>query len=66
MTTDAATGQTQEDDFHVMIKARPGDLKVHIYVQGMGDGPTAFMKGGSVVKNGNGDATLSTGTLPRF
>ncbi|OJJ89635.1 uncharacterized protein ASPGLDRAFT_21717 [Aspergillus glaucus CBS 516.65] len=37
ITTDAATGRTQEDDFHVTIKARPGDLRVHIYVQGMGN-----------------------------
>lgn len=36
---DAATDQTQEDDFHVTIKARRGDLKVHIYVHGMCNGP---------------------------
>lgn len=37
-----------------MIKARPGDRKIHIYFQGMSDGPTTFddikMKGESVVE----------------
>ncbi|KAK2798276.1 hypothetical protein FQN50_008881 [Emmonsiellopsis sp. PD_5] len=63
-------GQTRPDDYHVSIVVKPGQWKVHIYVDGLADGPTAFdnltIKGESIMKPKITvrDPTLSIGDLP--
>ncbi|KAM5450144.1 hypothetical protein MaudCBS49596_004518 [Microsporum audouinii] len=65
LSTTMYNGETIEDEPHITLILRPGQWKVHIYVNVLaGELDNVTMKGESVLRNGVLDATLSTGTYP--
>ncbi|KAM5456900.1 hypothetical protein MaudCBS49596_001142 [Microsporum audouinii] len=67
-TTLLSTGETFSDDEHISIMVKQGDFDIQIYLDDIGEGPTAFdnlrMKGESVMKRSKLRQDLSTGTYP--
>ncbi|KAK2758827.1 hypothetical protein FQN54_003519 [Arachnomyces sp. PD_36] len=69
-TTNILTGVPVADEVHISVTFKPGNMKVHVYLDNVTEGPTAFddvtVKGESVVKRNQTapDPTLSTGSYP--